>query len=159
MGFRSVKFTIDSNLENVPFIGMSVNKLCSSTSFSDIDSFNIELCVVEAVTNSIKHSCCGEPGHEIKVVFTLTQEDVTLDICDTGACSMNTEVLDKAVIKAPGDDVIDIENIAEGGRGLGIMKEIMDSVIYRSKEGGRENCLTLIKKLPGVPDESHLRQD
>ena len=157
MGIRSVKFTIDSNLENVSLIGMSVNKLCSSTSFSDIDSFNIELCVVEAVTNSIKHSCSGEPGHEVKVVFTLTQKDVILDICDTGACSMGPEVLDKAVIEPPGDDVIDIEGIAEGGRGLGIIKEIMDSVIYKSEKG--ENCLTFIKKLPGTPDKSRLKRD
>ena len=150
MGIRSVKFIIDSNLENIPLIGMSVNRLCSSVSFSDIDSFNIELCVVEAITNSIKHSCCGESGHEIKVVFTLTKEDVTLDISDTGACSMNPEVLDQAVIKPPGDDITDIECIAEGGRGLGIMKEIMDSVTYRSEEG--ENRLTLVKKLPAKRD-------
>ena len=146
MDIRSVKFTIDSNLENIPLIGMSVNKLCSSVSFSNIDSFNIELCVVEAITNSIKHSHCGESGHEISVVFTLTQEDVMLDICDTGACPMNPERLDKAVIEPPGINLLDIEGIAESGRGLGIMKEIMDSVIYRSKEG--ENCLTLIKKIP-----------
>ena len=146
MGIRRVKFTIDSNLEKVPLIGMSVNKLCSLTSFSDIDSFSIELCVVEAITNSIKHACCGESGHEITVVFTLTQEDVTFDICDAGACSMNPEVLDKAVIEPPGVNISDIEGIAEGGRGLGIMKEIMDSVVYTSEEG--ENCLTLIKKLP-----------
>ncbi len=146
MGIRSVKFIIYSNLENVPLIGMSVNKLSSSTSFSDKDSFNIELCVVEAVTNSIKHACCGESGHEIKVVFTLSDEDVTLDICDAGACSLNPEVLDRAVIKPPGANAADTDGIAEGGRGLGIMKEIMDSVTYRSEKG--ENCLTLIKKLP-----------
>ena len=146
MGIRSVKFTIDSNLENVPLVGMSVNKLCSSASFSSIDAFNVELCVVEAVTNSIKHACCGESGHEIKVVFTLTQEDLMLDICDTGACTMSSEMLDQAVIKHPWDGVTEIENIAEGGRGLGIIKEIMDSVVYRSEAG--ENCLTLMKKLP-----------
>lgn len=146
MGIRSIKFIIDSNLENVPLIGMSVNKLCSSTSFSDMDSFNIELCVVEAVTNSIKHSCCGKPGHEIKVVFTLTQENVTLDICDTGPCCMNPEVLDRAVIKPPEANTTDAGGIAESGRGLGIMKEIMDSVSYSSEKG--ENCLTLTKELP-----------
>lgn len=152
MGNRSVKFIIDSNLENIPLIGMSVNKICSSTSFSDIDSFNVELCVVEAVTNSIKHSCSGEPGHEIKVVFTLSQKDVMIDIYDTGSCPMDPEVLDRAIIKPPGDDVTDIAYIEEDGRGLGIIKEIMDNVLYKSKEG--QNCLTLIKKLPGVPDQS-----
>jgi len=147
MDVRSVKFIIDSNLENVSLIGMSVNKICSSTSFSAIDCFNVELCVVEAVTNSIKHSYHGEAGHEIKVVFTLTQKDITFDIYDTGA-PMNPGVLDKAHIISPGDDATDLESIAEGGRGLGIMKEIMDSVTYRSEKG--ENRLTLVKELPAA---------
>jgi len=145
MGIRSVKFIIDSNLENIPLIGMSVNKLCSSAFFSDMDSFNIELCVVEAVTNSIRHCYGGQAGYEVKVVFTVTQDDIVLEICDTGP-PMKPGVLDKAVLECPGEDTRDIECIAEGGRGLGIMKEIMDSVTYRSEEG--ENCLTLIKKLP-----------
>ena len=145
MGIKSVKFIIYSNLENIPLIGMSVNKLCSSAFFSDMDSFNIELCVVEAVTNSIRHCYGGQAGYEVKVVFTVTQENIVLEICDTGP-PMKPGVLDKAVLECPGEDTRDIECIAEGGRGLGIMKEIMDSVTYRSEEG--ENCLTLIKKLP-----------
>jgi len=145
MGLKSVKFIIDSDIENVPLIGMAVNKLCLSVSFSTIDSFNIELCVVEAVTNCIRHSYGEKAGSEVKVVFAVTQEDIVLDICDTGP-PMHPDILNKAVIKCPegGDD--DIESIAEGGRGLGIMKEIMDSVTYRSEKG--ENCLTMIKKLP-----------
>ena len=145
MDIKRVKFIIDSNLENVPLIGMSVNKLCLSSSFPSLDAFNIELCVVEAVTNSIRHCYGGEAGHEVKVVFTVTQEDIVLEICDTGP-PMKPEVLDKAVIECPGEDTRDIECVAEGGRGLGIMKEIMDSVGYRSEKG--ENCLTLRKRLP-----------
>lgn len=145
MDTKTVKFIIDSNLKNVPLIGMSINRLCSSVSFSDIEAFNIELCVVEAVTNSIRHCYGGQAGNEVKVVFTATQEDIVLEICDTGP-PMKPEVLDKAVLECPGEDTRDIEHIAEGGRGLGIMKEIMDSVTYRSEEG--ENCLTLTKKLP-----------
>jgi serine/threonine-protein kinase RsbW len=148
MGLKSVKFIIDSTIENVPLIGMSVNKLCSWASFSTIDSFNIELCVVEAITNSIRHSYGGEAGNEVKVVFAVTEEDIVLDICDTGP-PMHPDILNKAVIKCPEGDDYDVESIAEGGRGLGIMKEIMDSVTYRSKKG--ENCLTMIKKLPAEP--------
>jgi len=148
MGLKSVKFIIDSDIENVPLIGMAVNKLCLSLSFSTIDSFNIELCVVEAVTNSIRHSYGGKVGHEVRIVFTVTQEDIVIDICDMGP-PMKPDVLDKAVITHPEGDGYDIENVAEGGRGLGIIKEIMDSVVYRSENG--ENCLTIRKRLP---DES-----
>jgi serine/threonine-protein kinase RsbW len=145
MNLRSVKFVIDSNLENVTLVGMSVNRLCSSASFSDIDCYNIELCVVEAVTNSIRHSYGGEHGHEVKVVFTLTQEDVILDVYDNGP-PMNPELLDKADIMSSCDDRRGIECIPEGGRGLGIIKAIMDAVAYGSEKG--ENRLTMRKKLP-----------
>lgn len=146
MDFKRITFIIESHMQNVPLIGMSVNKLCLAASFSAIDAFNIELCVVEAVTNSIRHCYGGETGHEVKVRFTLTQEDIVLDICDVGP-PMEPDKLEKAAIQCPEADDYDIESISEGGRGLGIMKEIMDSVIYESEKG--ENCLTLRKKLPG----------
>ncbi len=142
MDFKRVKFIIDSGMEHVPLIGMSVNRLCLSASFSAMDAFNIELCVVEAVTNSIRHSYGGKGGQEVHVVFTLTDEEVILDICDTGP-PMNSDILEKAKIDCP-ENSYDLESISEGGRGLGIMKEIMDSVAYRT-EGG-QNCLTLKKR-------------
>jgi len=69
-----------------------------------------------------------------------------LNICDMGP-PMEPDILDKAAIQCPDVDNCDIESLAEGGRGLGIIKEIMDSVVYRSFKG--ENCLTLRKRLPG----------
>lgn len=145
MDFKRVTFLIDSRMENVPLVGMALNRLCLAASFSTIDAFNIELCTVEAVTNSIRH-CYGEKaGHEVKIVLTFTTEDVVLDICDIGP-SMDACLLEKAAIQHQVDDDCGIEDIPEGGRGLGIMREIMDSVAYRS-EGG-VNCLTLKKRLP-----------
>jgi serine/threonine-protein kinase RsbW len=146
MGHRRITFIIESDMKNAPLIGMSVNRLCLAVSFSTIEAFNIELCVVEAITNSIRHCYGGKVGHEVKVVLTFTQEDIVLDICDIGP-PMEPDILDRAVIQCPVSDDYDIENIAEGGRGLGIIKEIMDSVVYGSEKG--ENCLTLRKKLPG----------
>jgi len=146
MDLKRVTFLIESRMENVPLIGMSVNRLCLAASFSTIEAFNIELCVVEAITNSIRHCYGGEKGHEVKVVLTLTPEDIVLDICDIGP-PMASSLLDNAVIQCPADGEYDLESLAEGGRGLGIIKEIMDSVAYRSKNG--ENCLTLRKRLPG----------
>lgn len=146
MDLKRVTFIIDSHMKNVPLIGMSVNRLCLAASFSTIDAFNIELCVVEAITNSIRHCYGGKVGHEVKVVLTLTQNEIVLDICDIGP-PMECDRLKKAIIQCPADDDYDIGSIPEGGRGLGIIREIMDSVVYRSEKG--ENCLTLRKRLPG----------
>jgi len=145
MDHKRITFIIESNMENAPLIGMSVNRLCLAASFSTMEAFNIELCVVEAITNSIRHCYGGKGGHEVKVVLTFTQEDIVLDICDRGP-PMEPDILDKAAIQCPEGDNYDIESLAEGGRGLGIIKEIVDSVVYRSLKG--ENCLTLKKKLP-----------
>jgi serine/threonine-protein kinase RsbW len=146
MDQKRITFIIDSDMKNVPLIGMSVNRLSLAASFSTIDAFNIELCVVEAVTNSIKHCYKGNVGHEVKVVLTLTSEEMVFDICDVGP-PMASTMLDNAVLACPIDEASDIDSIPEGGRGLGIMREIMDRVDYRSEKG--ENCLTLRKRLPG----------
>jgi len=145
MEFKRVTFLIESHMENVPLVGMSVNRLCLAASFSTLDAFNIELCVVEAITNSIRHCYGGKAGHEVKIVLTFTSEDVVLDICDIGP-PMEAGLLEKAVIPCPFGDENGIECIPEGGRGLAIMREIMDSVFYQS-DGG-VNCLTLKKRLP-----------
>ena len=71
MDAKRIKFTIESKLENVPLIGMSVSKLCSLIHLSDIETYQIELCVVEAVTNSIKHAYGLETGRQVEVIFTI----------------------------------------------------------------------------------------
>jgi len=155
MDFTRVTFLIDSQMENVPLVGMSVNRLCLAASFSTLEAFNIELCVVEALTNSIRHCYGGKAGHEVKVVLTFTSEDVVLDICDFGP-PMEAGLLEKAVIHCPIGDEFSIEFIPEGGRGLAIMREIMDSVVYRSESG--VNCLTLKKRRPGKREKETVKR-
>ena len=45
---QRLKPIIESRLENVPLVGMAVNKLSSFFPLSDVESYQIELCVVEA---------------------------------------------------------------------------------------------------------------
>jgi serine/threonine-protein kinase RsbW len=145
MGHKRVKFTIDSDLDQVCLIGMAVNKLCLMFSFSPADAYNMELCVVEAVTNSIKHSYGGEKGKEINVIFSLSSEHLTIDVCDYGIV-MDSNVLENADLKYPDRKRADVEHIADSGRGIGIMKTLMDNVTYASGKEG--NCLTLTKNIP-----------
>ena len=148
MSFRRVKLTIDSNLENVPLIGIAINRLCSLIPLSDMESFQVELCVVEAVTNCIEHAYGHEQGNEVEVVFTLCPGELILEIYDSGT-PLDQELLEQADTTSLEFDPSDLDNIAEKGRGLAIIKEIMDSISYRSKNG--KNCFTITKRLTCSP--------
>jgi len=144
MGLRKVKLIIESDLDDVPLVGIAVNRFCSYADFSETDAFNIELCVIEAVTNSIKHAYGEKSGQEVMITFTLSESEAVFEICDKGK-PMNPEKLKKADLTASHHKKQSIDTISESGRGLGIMKEIMDGVDYRSENG--YNCLILKKRV------------
>lgn len=144
MGLRKMKLIIDRDLDNIPLIGIAINKLCSLVPFSERMAFQVELCVVEAVTNCIKHAYKYDSAQKVEVVFALSPEELVLDIYDTGI-PMEMEMLDRADFKSIEVNPKNLENVAEGGRGLPIIKEVMDSVVYKSENG--MNCLTMKMKL------------
>ncbi len=144
MEHKKIRFVIDSDLANVLLVGMVINKLCSIFSFDGISNHDIELCVVEAVNNCIVHAYGNEKGHEVEVCFILDQNRLVLDICDTGK-PMDQGHLEQEDGLMQEFDSKDLFNISEKGRGLSIMKKIMDSVVYTTKRG--KNCLTLTKNI------------
>lgn len=144
MGLRKVKLIIESDLDDVPLVGIAVNRFCSYAAFSETDAFNIELCVIEAVTNSIKHAYGEKSGYEVVIIFTLSDKEAVFEICDKGK-PMDPEKLKKADLATSHVEKQHIDSIADCGRGLGIMKEIMDGVEYRT--GDELNCLVLKKSV------------
>ena len=144
MGLRKIKIIIESDLNDIPLVGVAVNRFCSYADFSETDAFNIELCVIEAVTNSIKHAYKEKAGQEVVITFTLSDHDAVFEICDKGS-PMDPERLKQADLLTSHCENGCIDAVAECGRGLGIMKEIMDEVAYCSENG--LNCLTLRKNI------------
>jgi len=144
MGLRKVKIIIENELDDIPLVGIAVNRFCSYAAFSETDAFNIELCVIEAVTNCIKHAYGENTGEEVIVTFTLSDSEAVFEICDKGK-PMDPERLKNADLAKTHSATQSIDTLAECGRGLGIMKEIMDDVDYRSENG--TNCLILKKRL------------
>ncbi len=142
MGSKRVKLVIDSDLEQVFLVGMAINKLCSLIPLSDTDSDQIELCVVEAVNNCIEHAYGNEKGQEVEITLTLHPDRLVIDVCDTGK-SMEQELVERKDVSALEIDPSELNSIAETGRGLPIIKMIMDSVTYKTESG--RNCLTLLK--------------
>jgi serine/threonine-protein kinase RsbW len=132
-----IRLTIDSNLDNVPLVATTVTRLCSLVTFSDVESYQVELCVVEAVNNAIKHAYLKEGGHEVDVIFTIYENKLMIDISDSGKAmgEMKKPCLDF--------DPYDIKNLPESGMGLFIIDSMMDEWNYKSQHG--KNVLTMTK--------------
>jgi serine/threonine-protein kinase RsbW len=145
MAEKQIKLTIDSSLKNVFLVGLAVHKICSYLGFNELESYQLELCVVEAVNNVIIHSYGKEAGHEVEVHFKLYSDMLAIDVCNTGK-TMERDLLEKRNLSSLQFDPDDLGSIPEGGMGMGFINEIVDSTDY--KTGGGKNCLTMTKKLP-----------
>ena len=72
----TITLAIESRLQDVFLIGLAVNKICSAIPLPDDDVYQLELCVVEAVNNSIEHAYSSEEGHRVEVVTTVDPERI-----------------------------------------------------------------------------------
>ncbi len=138
---KKIKLIIDSELSHIPLIGMSINKLCSLVPLSDNDVYMVELCVIEAVTNCIKHAYKMQNGNDVIVTFSFDNEKLMLDVSDTGI-AMDKDFFE-SIDNKPLQVCEDITCISEKGRGIALIKEIMDEVEYKTI--GNTNSLTMVK--------------
>ncbi len=134
---RTVKLTIDSRLECVELVGVAVSSICYLVPLSEIDAYQAELCVVEAVTNAIKHAYQNDPDNEVVVRITLAPPRIIFEVSDQGL------PITEFGIPNFDFDPADIEYLPEGGMGLYIIDSVMDDVCYFSKNG--VNTLRMIK--------------
>lgn len=98
---------------------------------------DIALAVGEAVSNVIKHSYQGNPSNKLSLVCRDTSGDLEIEIRDRG------EAYDPAAkpTRPP-------EEIRVGGRGVYLMRALMDEVEYHRE--GDVNCVRM-KKLLRTP--------
>ena len=146
---KRIKMVIDSDLNNVHLIDMLIETLCSLVSLTDDKAFWIKLCAVEAVNNCIIHAYERMAGNDVEVIFSLYADKLVLEICDTGK-AMNKALLNSNnIFGADDDNPADISTVEHKGRGLAIIRNMMDSVSYIT-DGGK-NCLIMQKELNLTP--------
>jgi anti-sigma regulatory factor (Ser/Thr protein kinase) len=139
---KKIRLLIDSDLSNVALVGLTINRLCGLVPSGKVDPYSMELCVVEAVNNCIEHAYQNRGNREIEVVFELVPDRLVVRVCDRG------RMMDKDIFAQKSTSPLDVndndlKNLNEQGRGLAIIKQIMDQVSYESVDG--RNCLTMIK--------------
>jgi anti-sigma regulatory factor (Ser/Thr protein kinase) len=95
--------------------------------------------VVEAVNNSIEHACHNQPGHPITIRMNLSEDRITFVVSDGGEAV-------EYFREMPAIESGGLAQPAERGRGVQIMRALMDEVGYRTD--GNSNLLTMVKYLP-----------
>lgn len=143
----AVTLRIDSRLEHVALIGIAVRAICTAIPVTDEQAAAIELCVVEAVNNAVEHAYREEAGHPVEVRLLLGGGALRIAIRDRG------RRMDWAAARAQADGYTG--GLDEGGRGLVIMRSVMDHVSYRCAGGWNE--LSMRKRLDREYESRQLR--
>ncbi|MDE2180429.1 MAG: ATP-binding protein [candidate division NC10 bacterium] len=156
MSERRITLAVTSDLQNVPLIGQAIQRLCSLTPLSDLESHQIALCVVEAVNNAIVHAYNSEAEHEVEVIFCQHSDRLIVQICDAGK-AMDPDRLAPQAASPLDFDPCCLERLPERGLGLAIIRNTMDEVTYTTSHG--KNILTLTRFLkPCGSREEPLRE-
>ena len=141
-----LRLTINSDLKDVVFVGLAVNKICEHLRMSAVEAYRVELCAVEAVTNSIRHAYRNQPGNEVSVTLVIRDNRLEVEVMDNGLAMLAAQVgrLSEGS-EVFGFDPANRSSLPEGGMGLQIMHEVMDEISYRSD--GEGNLLRLTRVL------------
>lgn len=96
----------------------------------------INTVLTEALVNAIKHANAADPTKEVIVRISISDRELTILVFDSG------EGFDMNKVPAPS---LEADLLDETGRGLFIIRSLMDSVVYRKANGG--NVLEMKKSL------------
>lgn len=97
-------------------------------------AYHINLALTEATVNAIKYANAGDPETQVHILISITEEELLIRVFDNG------QGFDINSIPQP-----DFLKLEDRGRGIFIIKSIMDQVNYRKVNGG--NVLEMTKRL------------
>lgn len=97
-------------------------------------AYHLNLVLTEAMTNAIKYAYAGDPETMVHICISISAEEILIKVFDNG------QGFDINTIPAP-----NFEQLEDRGRGIFIIKSLMDKVNYRKH--GKGNVLEMAKKL------------
>lgn len=97
---------------------------------------HLNLVLTEAMANAIKHAKSSDPDKGLHIRISITGNSLAIKVYDTG------EGFDLNAVTSPD---FDADPLAEQGRGIFIIRSLMDSVKYRKTKCG--NVLEMKKAL------------
>jgi serine/threonine-protein kinase RsbW len=140
---KTLNLSIDSKFSDVALIGHAVRGVCACSPLSVEAHNEMEVCVVEAVTNAIAHAYRREVGNRVEAAITLHQDRIVFEVSDFGVA------IKEFAPRTLEFDPEEIGSLPESGMGLFIIETIMDEVSYRSENG--RNTLSFCRYFCQLP--------
>jgi serine/threonine-protein kinase RsbW len=97
-------------------------------------AYHLNIVLTEAMVNAIEHSSPNDTDNTVRVCIFIEQDDLCVRVYDHG------QGFDIDLVPSP-----DIDELSERGRGIFLIRTLMDDVSYRKTEAG--NVLEMHKRL------------
>jgi serine/threonine-protein kinase RsbW len=129
----------DGRLSNLGVVSTLLQEVCKELGLDEVTSYHVELAVVEAVTNGMRHAIPGEGRRPMHVAVSVEGDDLRVSVSDRGRPA-------KLELPSRHEDRAVPAELEEGGRGLFLICSLMDHVEHRSSRTG--NTVLMSKTLP-----------
>jgi serine/threonine-protein kinase RsbW len=133
-GVREVHLTIPAKAEFITLCRLALTGLSRLRPISDETLGDLKLALTEACSNSVRHAY-GDDDGGVESVYRLHPDRLEVIVADDG------EGFD------PEKTVTEVEEIAEGGLGIAIIRSIADDLEIGAGQGGRGSRLRFVKVL------------
>ncbi len=134
---KIVEVNIPSELKFVDILDSVVSRILKQMEFDEDAQSEINLALIEAGTNAIKHGNENDPKKTVKCAFKLEDNKLTIQIKDSG----------KGFDPSKIDASISPENLLEAsGRGIFLVNVLMDEVEYKFDLNGTEVRMVKYKR-------------
>ena len=100
----------------------------------DTLAYHLNVVLTEAMVNAIKHANANDPDKTVHICISISEDWLIIKVYDAG------QGFDINAVPPP-----DVNGLKDRGRGIFLIKTLMDSVIYKRLSNG--NVLQMSKKL------------
>lgn len=135
-----IEISIPAHTRYLRMIGSISEQMVRELDYPDevrgILSDQLVTVLTEGLVNAVRHAQCSGSDNEIRIRVTVCDENLTVRIFDNG-CGFDLETIPAPCFSSNG--------LEEKGRGIFILRSLMDTVLYTRSDGG--NVLEMRKKL------------
>lgn len=134
---ESIPIVISSQLAELSKVESLSEQVSDKMGFTQDEKDNLAIAITEVVGNAIVHGNGMNPDKRVHIAFHLYHDRLHVEVQDEGEGFNPDEVADP----------LDPENLMkESGRGIFILKNLIDGVDFEFSETGTKVHLLLIKK-------------